>query len=72
MAAADGKGAVPKQVIRFLNDAQNRSNIRGVITAGNTNFGTAFCLAGDIIAASATCRTSTASKYSEPQKTFAP
>ncbi|MGW9630954.1 class Ib ribonucleoside-diphosphate reductase assembly flavoprotein NrdI [Agromyces sp. NPDC055520] len=47
----EGKGAVPKQVIRFLNDPDNRSNIRGVISAGNTNFGTAFGLAGDIIAA---------------------
>ncbi|WP_130177958.1 class Ib ribonucleoside-diphosphate reductase assembly flavoprotein NrdI [Cryobacterium sp. SO1] len=42
--------AVPKQVIRFLNDERNRSLIRGVIGAGNTNFGEAFCLAGDIIA----------------------
>ncbi|KRC59299.1 ribonucleotide reductase stimulatory protein [Agromyces sp. Root81] len=47
----DGKGAVPKQVIRFLNDPGNRSYIRGVISAGNTNFGTAFGLAGDVIAA---------------------
>ncbi len=43
------KGAVPKQVIRFLNDERNRSLIRGVISAGNTNFGEAFGLAGDII-----------------------
>lgn len=43
------KGAVPKQVIRFLNDERNRSNIRGVISAGNTNFGEAFCQAGEII-----------------------
>jgi protein involved in ribonucleotide reduction len=43
-------GAVPKQVIRFLNDEGNRSLIRGVIGAGNTNFGEAFCLAGDILA----------------------
>jgi len=43
-------GAVPKQVIRFLNDENNRSLIRGVIGAGNTNFGEAYCLAGDIIA----------------------
>ncbi len=43
------KGAVPKQVIRFLNDERNRSLIRGVISAGNTNFGAAFCLAGDVI-----------------------
>ena len=43
-------GAVPKQVIRFLNDPHNRSLIRGVIAAGNTNFGEAYCLAGDIVA----------------------
>ena len=43
------KGAVPKQVIRFLNDEHNRSLIRGVISAGNTNFGEHFCIAGDII-----------------------
>ena len=42
-------GAVPKQVIRFLNDPHNRSLIRGVISAGNTNFGEHFCVAGDII-----------------------
>ena len=45
------KGAVPKQVIKFLNDETNRSQCVGVISAGNTNFGTAYCLAGDIIAA---------------------
>lgn len=44
-------GAVPKQVIRFLNDPHNRSFIRGVIAAGNTNFGEAYCLAGPIISA---------------------
>ena len=43
-------GAVPKQVIHFLNDEGNRSLIRGVIAAGNTNFGEAYCLAGDIVA----------------------
>jgi protein involved in ribonucleotide reduction len=47
----DGKGAVPKQVIRFLNDADNRSNLRGVIAAGNSNFGTTFGIAGDVISA---------------------
>lgn len=46
----DGKGAVPKQVIRFLNDEQNRRQLRGVISAGNTNFGSGYGLAGDIIA----------------------
>lgn len=44
-------GAVPHQVIKFLNDAHNRSLLRGVIAAGNTNFGTAYCLAGPIISA---------------------
>ena len=45
------KGAVPKQVIAFLNDPGNRSHCVGVISSGNTNFGTAYCLAGDIVAA---------------------
>lgn len=43
------KGAVPKQVIRFLNEERNRRLLRGVISAGNTNFGESFGLAGDII-----------------------
>jgi len=47
-------GAVPRQVIKFLNDEHNRSLIRGVIAAGNTNFGEAYCIAGDII--STKCR----------------
>lgn len=40
---------VPKQVVKFLNNPHNRSLIRGVIAAGNTNFGDSFCFAGDII-----------------------
>uniref|UniRef100_A0A7C1NX26 Protein NrdI n=1 Tax=Agrobacterium albertimagni TaxID=147266 RepID=A0A7C1NX26_9HYPH len=44
------KGAVPKPVIRFLNNSKNRSLIRGVIAAGNTNFGEAYGRAGKIIA----------------------
>jgi protein involved in ribonucleotide reduction len=44
-----GKGAVPKQVIRFLNDADDRRHLRGVIAAGNSNFGETFGLAGDVI-----------------------
>jgi protein involved in ribonucleotide reduction len=44
-------GAVPRQVVKFLNDEGNRSLIRGVIAAGNTNFGKAYCIAGDIVAA---------------------
>jgi len=46
-----GAGSVPKQVIRFLNNPQNRALIRGVIGAGNTNFADNYCMAGDIIAA---------------------
>ncbi|MDD7466206.1 MAG: class Ib ribonucleoside-diphosphate reductase assembly flavoprotein NrdI [Actinomycetaceae bacterium] len=44
-------GAVPKQVITFLNDEHNRSLIRGVISSGNTNFGKYYCVAGDIVSA---------------------
>lgn len=42
--------AVPKQVIRFLNDPANRALLRGVIAAGNTNFGEGYCIAGPLIA----------------------
>ena len=45
------RGAVPKQVIRFLNNEHNRELLRGVIAAGNLNFGPDFCKAGDIVAA---------------------
>lgn len=51
----DGDGPVPKQVIKFLNVEGNRNLIRGVIAAGNTNFGDAYCKAGDVVAAK--CRT---------------
>ena len=44
------KGAVPKQVIAFLNNPDNRALCRGVIASGNTNFVQAYCLAGYIIA----------------------
>lgn len=43
-------GAVPRQPIRFLNDPHNRQLIRGVIAAGNRNFGDAYGRAGDVIA----------------------
>lgn len=42
--------AVPKQVIKFLNEEQNRKLLRGVIAGGNTNFGEAYGIAGDMIA----------------------
>lgn len=43
------KGSVPKQVIKFLNSSHNRNHLKGVISTGNRNFGSAFCLAGKII-----------------------
>ena len=48
-SSTGSNGFVPKQVIKFLNNTHNRSLIRGVIAAGNTNFGEEYCLAGDII-----------------------
>ncbi|MBV7282845.1 MULTISPECIES: class Ib ribonucleoside-diphosphate reductase assembly flavoprotein NrdI [unclassified Corynebacterium] len=42
---------VPVQVIRFLNNDNNRSLIRAVIAGGNSNFGKDFGVAGDLIAA---------------------
>lgn len=48
-AGEGGVGAVPKPVIHFLNDNDNRQNLRGVIAAGNSNFGETYGLAGKII-----------------------
>lgn len=42
-------GAVPKQVIQFLNNESNRKFCRGVIASGNTNFGDTFAIAGTIL-----------------------
>lgn len=50
-ADGQGRGAVPKQVIRFLNDPARRALLRGVIGAGNRNFGETYALAGKVIAA---------------------
>lgn len=46
----DGAGSVPPQVVKFLNLERNRRGLRGVLGAGNTNFGETFCLAADKIA----------------------
>ncbi|BBY54572.1 class Ib ribonucleoside-diphosphate reductase assembly flavoprotein NrdI [Mycobacterium koreense] len=40
---------VPKQVKKFLNNEHNRSLLRGVIAAGNNNFGAEYCFAGEVI-----------------------
>ena len=45
----DGSKAVPKQVIRFLNNAHNRALMIGVIASGNRNFGHMFAYAGTVI-----------------------
>ncbi|QCO55122.1 class Ib ribonucleoside-diphosphate reductase assembly flavoprotein NrdI [Pseudorhodobacter turbinis] len=50
-ADGEGRGAVPKQVIRFLNDPSRRAGLRGVIGAGNRNFGTTYACAADVISA---------------------
>lgn len=49
-----GGGTIAKQCRAsqtFINDERNRSGIIGVIASGNTNFGEAYGIAGDIIAA---------------------
>ena len=48
-ADGEGRGAVPKQVIRFLNDPDRRALLRGVIASGNRNFGQFFAGSGDVI-----------------------
>jgi len=45
----DAKGYVPKQVIAFLNNPRNRSLIRAVIGAGNTQFGAEYCFAAKLV-----------------------
>ena len=49
-ADGEGRGAVPKQVIRFLNDPDRRAGIVGVIGTGNRNFGATYAMSGRIIA----------------------
>ena len=49
-ADGEGRGAVPKQVIRFLNDPATRARLVGVIGTGNRNFGATYALSGRIIA----------------------
>lgn len=40
---------MPRQVAKFLNDPHNRALLRGVVAAGNTNFGDTYCYAGEVI-----------------------
>lgn len=46
----EGRGAVPKPVIRFLNLSQNRAWLRGVLGGGNRNFGTTYVLGAKEVA----------------------
>lgn len=46
---ASRKDFVPKQVIKFLNNIENRSLIRGVIGSGNINFMEDYAKAGKIV-----------------------
>ena len=46
---ASGKGFVPKQVIKFLNQEQNRNHCLAVIGSGNTNFGADYARAAGIV-----------------------
>lgn len=48
-AAPAARGSAP-QVVKFLNLEENRRQLRGVLGAGNTNFGEHFCLAAQKIA----------------------
>jgi protein involved in ribonucleotide reduction len=48
---ASGSGFVPKQVIKFLNQEENRTLLRGVIGSGNRNFHQDFAKAADIVSA---------------------
>jgi ribonucleoside-diphosphate reductase beta chain len=47
---AEGR-AVPRQVVEFLNDPENRALARGVVGLGNTNFGEHYCRAAEVISA---------------------
>lgn len=47
--SGEEKTTVPKQVIKFLNNPDNRKHIKGVVATGNTNFGSSYGLAGDIV-----------------------
>lgn len=49
--AGANRGAIPKQVIKFLNIEANRRHLVGVIGAGNTNFGEEYCRAAAKVAA---------------------
>ncbi|MYM18743.1 class Ib ribonucleoside-diphosphate reductase assembly flavoprotein NrdI [Brevibacterium sp. 5221] len=48
--AGPNRGSVPKQIKKFLSIEGNRELLRGVIGAGNTNFGENYCRAAHLVA----------------------
>lgn len=46
--AGNPKGAVPKQVVKFLANRTNRANCVAVVAGGNRNFAGAFGIAGKV------------------------
>lgn len=49
-AAGDGRGALSKSIVKFLNYEENRKNLRYVIASGNINFGDLYCYGGELVA----------------------
>jgi protein involved in ribonucleotide reduction len=47
--AGSDNNTVPRQVVAFLNIEENRNNLIGIIGFGNTNFGTHFCKAANLV-----------------------
>jgi protein involved in ribonucleotide reduction len=41
--------SIPRQVKKFLNIAENRKNLVGIVGFGNTNFGEHYCKAAEMI-----------------------
>lgn len=46
----NGEYSIPRPVADFLNVKSNRDLLRGIVGFGNTNFGTHYCRAADMIA----------------------
>lgn len=47
--AGKPKGAVPKQVVKFLKPLEHRKHCLGILAGGNKNFGGHFVLAGRVL-----------------------
>ncbi|MDN3686025.1 class Ib ribonucleoside-diphosphate reductase assembly flavoprotein NrdI [Vibrio sinaloensis] len=72
-ADGEGRGAVPKSVIKVLNHAENRAHLKGVIASGNRNFGELFAQAGKkLLRINARSLCFIASNFQEPSTMFKP